>query len=306
MNGTSTRPEAGNQGNAPNGADESSEVPKRPPATDYRYQYESNEGLFRQVGIATLILGLILVIWGKPAEWPTRIAAFQLFFIMAPLMVYSYHRRIRALCSNCGGSVPHDVAWVCGTCKTVNNGKRFSFLNRCANPNCTAMPKVLFCPQCSTPIFLEGKPAAKPYAFLEGKTNPATQADALGKQEKAREQAEREAAKRKRAERRVETVEEIEFKTKLARSLTNKLKAEMELWETQQQFASAKERRTTPKQTEKERLQSNLERKKQKFLLVKIVAEEERRVAAVEFKDNPELLRAAYDVINEFVQEEIR
>jgi hypothetical protein len=205
-------------------------------------------------------------------------------------------------CQNkdCGAIISSDLPWVCGTCKSIQDGKKSKLFGRlgCSNPACRASPQVFFCPHCSTPIFLSREHAVKPYAFLCGETDPSEQVEALY-------QAGLEAAKKKRYTQRVKQFEEIEFKTQLARRLTEQFKTEMELWETKRQYTSAKASWSPPKQTEEERLKRDLDRKQEGYLLAKRIAEKARQKAAEEWKDSPDLLDDNYMVIKDWLEERI-
>ena len=109
-------------------------------------------------------------------------------------------------------------------------------------------------PYCTTAIYLDATNTPKPYAFLEGKTDPAQHAVMLVEQLKSREEAARHAAKNEIKQQRAEMMEDIEFETKICRSLSQQMEALLELLATQEKYKTTLKGYTEPKLTEEQRM----------------------------------------------------
>jgi hypothetical protein len=186
---------------------------------------------------------------------------------------------LRLFCERCDKCVPSDVRWVCGHCEHENRRtKLYSFLNKCQS--CEREPASYACPHCGATNALEsdgsnGLPAKCFLAPAEEPKKPAPEVDPRIKK------------KREHAERKEDLEQEIEI-TQLNVRLTQ-LKASSAPIEQSPHAA----------------LEKSFSEYETHFMGVHMVAKEQRAKNAERYKDDPEMLERAQELVTRWLEERL-
>lgn len=126
------------------------------------------------------------------------LSVFFLLCIVA-LLKWMWNTPIKCFCGECKKYVPSDIEWKCGFCDQENKETdRFSFLNKCQN--CEKEPPAYQCHHCDSPVFLDHEREVRNIAVK------------LGEKVVVNRDAEAQAVKASRLERK----EELEFEIQIA------------------------------------------------------------------------------------------
>ena len=282
---------------------------------NYRKIFTQSRRTILRIGFVFLAAAfLIQFVWNPTPPSVFRGLGTILLLAGSACLAFYVFCPIRVPCSNteCGSRISSDAVWMCGTCQTTNQRTLFhSFLVECGN--CGASPKVLFCPNCVSAIFLSGERAEKPYAFFaNGKGDPAERASRHEQQLRTeRERLETEELRKAQNEKttkkqvRVEIIEDLDFDTNHDRHLTERLKARMEYLDVADVYKSRTEQAVAPKPTEEERLRNDLARERKRYLAAEEIAEEARREGDEKHKDNADLREKNRKCVDGWLQKQM-
>jgi hypothetical protein len=233
---------------------------------------------FRTLNNWLIVVGIFVLV---AAVFDSFIADTVAIAVLCYLYFFILDKRpIRFRCNNiCKKIILSNTPWVCRACGSTNmDANTYSFLNRCKNEECGVEPKAYRCHHkgCGGMIF---------FTEDEDDTNYAS---ALNSPAEAPEPDERDT-KRQAHE---ESKEDME--------------AEIEMAELKEKLRKIREEAKKAKAKKKTKFQEAEEKFREFFnghMSVEDIADELRAEAARKYKDNPDRLQKAYEVIDAFVRE---
>jgi hypothetical protein len=184
-------------------------------------------------------------------------------------------------CAGCTSPIASDMPWVCPYCDFENRrGKLFSFLGKCQS--CDREPPTVACPQCDEPNFLDGE---------EDQSRVAKSARTVERQK------EKAAAK---------SADPLDTLRRAHATKKTQLEQKIELAKLTAELNAIKAPPPDPHKDAREKLRANLEQFDAQFLAAHAVAKEYKTKNEERYKDDPDLLSMANDLVDRWLEEQTR